>query len=61
MGMPIRLQFSITNFVPLLLPSQNASTKSAFSMMVMFHRSGAPRPYLSKQYPRPLRRRRQFL
>ena len=46
-GMPRLLQLSITNFVPLEVPFQNASTRSAFSMIVILRFSGADLPYFS--------------
>ena len=42
--LPISLHLSITNFVPREAPSQNASTRSAYSMICIFRCSGAARP-----------------
>ena len=46
-GIPRRLQLSITNFVPRDVPSQNANTRSAFSIIVMLRFNGADLPYFS--------------
>ena len=46
-GIPRSRQLSITNFVPRLFPSQNASTTSAYSIIWMLRLSGAALLYLS--------------
>lgn len=46
-GIPRLLQLSITNFVPRDVPSQNANTRSAFSIIVMLRFNGADLPYFS--------------